>query len=281
MAGRSASPIPSIRRRSVSRSCAPRRRSGIPFNDDFNGAKQDGIGHYQLTTRNAERSSTSSAFLKPVQSRKNLTVRLNAQTLEIDIENGRAVGVTVAQGTGTETLRADREVIVSCGAIGSPRLLQLSGVGPADALKAAGVAVVHDLPGVGSNMQDHLDLYAISECTGDHTYDRVARPHRTVWAGIQYLLFKTGPVTSTLFETGGFWYADKQARSPDIQFHLGLGSGIEAGVAQMQQSRRDAQFRLSSPALPRDRAARQRGPESRAADRSQLLGRPLRSRMRA
>jgi len=93
---------------------------------------------------------------------------------------------------------------------------------------------VHDLPGVGSNMQDHLDLYAISECTGDHTYDRVARPHRTVWAGLQYLLFKTGPVTSTLFETGGFWYADKGTRSPDIQFHLGLGSGIEAGVAQMK-----------------------------------------------
>ena len=125
-------------------------------------------------------------------------------------------------------------MIVSCGAIGSPRLLQLSGVGPADELRKAGVAVVHDLPGVGANLQDHLDLYAISECTGDHTYDRVAQPHRTVWAGLQYLLFKTGPVTSTLFETGGFWYADKQARSPDIQFHLGLGSGIEAGVAQMK-----------------------------------------------
>ena len=126
-------------------------------------------------------------------------------------------------------------MIISCGAIGSPRLLQLSGIGPAaNLLKAAGVSVVHDLPGVGSNMQDHLDLYAISECTGDHTYDRVARPHRTVWAGLQYLLFKTGPVTSTLFETGGFWYADKGARSPDIQFHLGLGSGIEAGVAQMK-----------------------------------------------
>jgi choline dehydrogenase-like flavoprotein len=83
-------------------------------------------------------------------------------------------------------------------------------------------------------MQDHLDLYAICECTGDHTYDRVAKPHRTVWAGLQYLLFKTGPVTSTLFETGGFWYADTDARSPDIQFHLGLGSGIEAGVATMR-----------------------------------------------
>jgi choline dehydrogenase-like flavoprotein len=93
---------------------------------------------------------------------------------------------------------------------------------------------VHDLPGVGGNLQDHLDLYVIAECTGDHTYDRVARLHRTIWAGMQYLLFKTGPVTSTLFETGGFWYADADARSPDIQFHLGLGTGIEAGVAQMR-----------------------------------------------
>jgi choline dehydrogenase-like flavoprotein len=210
------------------------QEAGIPFNFDFNGAVQDGMGHYQLSTRNAERSSTSSAFLKPVRGRANLTVRLHTQALKIDLERGRAVGVTVATGSVTETIRANREVILSSGAIGSPRLLQLSGVGPADALTSVGVSVLHDLPGVGSNLQDHLDLYAICECTGDHTYDRVLQPHRTAWAGIQYLLFKTGPVTSTLFETGGFWYADKEARSPDLQFHLGLGSGIEAGVAQMK-----------------------------------------------
>jgi choline dehydrogenase-like flavoprotein len=210
------------------------QEAGIPFNHDFNGAVQDGIGHYQLTTRDAERSSAASAFLRPAQNRPNLTARLNAEALKIEIERGKATGVTIAVGGATETLRADREVIVSCGAIGSPRLLQLSGVGPADALKRAGVGVAHDLPGVGSNLQDHLDLYAICECAGDYTYDRVARPHRTLWAGVQYLMFKTGPVTSTLFETGGFWYADKTARSPDIQFHLGLGSGIEAGVAQMR-----------------------------------------------
>jgi choline dehydrogenase-like flavoprotein len=112
--------------------------------------------------------------------------------------------------------------------------LQLSGVGPADAHERIGVSVAHDLAGVGGNLQDHLDLYAICECTGDHTYDRVARPHRTAWAGLEYLLFKTGPVASTLFETGGFWYADLAARSPDIQFHLGLGSGIEGGVTRMR-----------------------------------------------
>ena len=210
------------------------QEAGIPFNFDFNGAVQDGMGHYQLSTRNAERSSTSSAFLKPALNRSNLTVRLNTETLKVVVENGRAVGVQVANGAGVETLRADREVILTSGAMGTPRLLQLSGIGPADELKKADVSVVHDLAGVGGNLQDHLDLYAICECTGDHTYDRVAQLHRTVWAGVQYLLFKTGPVTSTLFETGGFWYADKTARSPDIQFHLGLGSGIEAGVAQMK-----------------------------------------------
>ena len=210
------------------------QEAGVPFNFDFNGARQEGMGHYQLSTRNAERSSASSAFLKPVRGRKNLEVRLRAQTLRVAIENGRAVGVEVEGSGGVETLHADREVILACGAIGTPRLLQLSGVGPADALRQAGVEVKHDLPGVGSNLQDHLDLYAICECTGDHTYDRVAQWHRTAWAGLQYLLFKTGPVASTLFETGGFWWADKSARSPDIQFHLGLGSGIEAGVAAMK-----------------------------------------------
>ncbi len=93
--------------------------------------------------------------------------------------------------------------------------------------------VAHDLPGVGETLQDHLDLFVIAECTGDHTYDNVAKLHRTIWAGLQYLLFKKGPVASSLFETGGFWYADPTAASPDIQFHLGLGSGIEAGVAKM------------------------------------------------
>ena len=137
-------------------------------------------------------------------------------------------------------MRADREVVVTSGAIGSPKLLLQSGIGPADHLREAGVDVVHDLPGVGSNLQDHLDLFVIAECTGDHTYDKYNKPHHAAWAGLQYLLFRKGPVASSLFETGGFWYADwnaqPRARSPDIQFHLGLGSGIEAGVARMRHA---------------------------------------------
>ncbi len=146
------------------------------------------------------------------------------------VENGRAVGVELA---GEGVIRAEREVLLSSGAIGSPRLLMLSGIGPADHLASVGVPVVFDQPGVGSNLQDHLDLFVIAECTGPHTYDRYAKPHLSVLAGLQYLLTKSGPVASSLFETGGFWYADPEARSPDIQFHLGLGSGIEAGVAAM------------------------------------------------
>lgn len=209
---------------------------GIPYNHDFNGKTQAGVGFYQLTQRNRRRSSAALAYLEPVKNRKNLTIRLGAAVTRIVLEGSRAVGVEIATIRGTEIIRAEREVLVCSGAIGSPKLLLQSGIGPADHLNSAGVAVQHDLAGVGSNMQDHLDLFVISECTGDHTYDNVAKLHRTLWAGLEYMLFRSGPVASSLFETGGFWYADPQARSPDIQFHLGLGSGIEAGVAKLKNA---------------------------------------------
>ncbi|MBN9236537.1 MULTISPECIES: GMC family oxidoreductase [Phyllobacteriaceae] len=208
---------------------------GIPFNPDFNGAAQDGVGYYQLTQKDARRSSASVAYLKPIRDRKNLTVRTDVLVTRIVLEGSRAVGVEVVDKPGgqPQILRAEREVIVSSGAIGSPKLLMQSGIGPADHLKSVGVTPLHDLPGVGSNMQDHLDLFVIAECTGDHTYDNYAKFHRTLWAGLQYVLLKKGPVASSLFETGGFWYADPTASHPDIQFHLGLGSGIEAGVEKL------------------------------------------------
>jgi choline dehydrogenase-like flavoprotein len=213
---------------------------GIPFNPDFNGAVQEGLGYYQLTQLNARRSSASIGFLDPVRSRPNLTVKLQAQALRVMVHGGRAVGVEYVQGNTRDPVLAcaSREVIVSSGAIGSPKLLMQSGIGPADHLRAVGVRVLHDLAGVGSNLQDHLDLFVIAECTGDHTYDKYSRPHYAAWAGLQYLLFKKGPVASSLFETGGFWYADPigKSRSPDIQFHLGLGSGIEAGMAKLKNA---------------------------------------------
>jgi choline dehydrogenase-like flavoprotein len=215
---------------------------GLPFNPDFNGAQQEGLGYYQLTQFDARRSSAAVGFLQPVLGRSNLTVLLQAQALRVIVEGARAVGVELVSGTDrTPTVvRARREVIVSSGAIGSPKLLMQSGIGPADHLRALGVHVVHDMPGVGSNLQDHLDLFVVAECTGDHTYDKYNKLHNAAWAGLQYLLFRKGPVASSLFETGGFWYAEGKtsstARSPDIQFHLGLGSGIEAGMAKLNNA---------------------------------------------
>ncbi len=209
---------------------------GIPYNPDFNGKQQGGLGFYQLTQKNRMRSSASSGYLRPNLERSNLTIRMGVQATRILVEKQRAVGVEIDSKSGPAIIHANREVIVSSGAIGSPKLLLQSGIGPGDHLKSLGIPVHHDLPGVGSNLQDHLDLFVICECTGDHTYDGVAKLHRTIWAGLQYLLFKSGPVASSLFETGGFWYADPDARSPDIQFHLGLGSGIEAGVARLKNA---------------------------------------------
>jgi len=203
---------------------------GIPKNTDMNGEKQDGAGYYQLTQKNARRSSSAMAFLGQAKGRANLTVQMKAQVKRLLVEQGRATGVEMADGT---KITADREVILCSGAIGSPRLLQLSGIGPADHLQSLGIDVVYDQPNVGANLQDHLDLYAICEVTGPHTYDRFAKLHLSALAGLQYILTRKGPVASSLFETGGFWYADENARSPDIQMHLGLGTGIEAGVEAM------------------------------------------------
>ena len=203
---------------------------GIPNMGDCNGARQDGAGYYQLTQRNARRSSAAMAFITPNRHRKNLTVKTGAQVRRILVKAGRTVGVEMMDGSA---VTADREIILSSGAIGSPRLLQLSGIGPADCLQALAIDVVLDQPNVGANLQDHLDLYAICEVSGPHTYDRFAKPHLSAFAALQYLFTRKGPIASSLFETGGFWYADSAARSPDIQMHLGLGTGIEAGVAAM------------------------------------------------
>ncbi|WP_372836299.1 GMC family oxidoreductase [Puniceibacterium confluentis] len=203
---------------------------GIPRNLDMAGEKQDGVGYYQLTQRNVRRSSTSVAYVDPVRHRKNLTVRSGTQVQRIIVEKGRATGVELIGG---EQIHASSEVLLASGAIGSPRLLQLSGIGPAEHLRTVGIKAILDQPGVGSDLQDHLDLFTICECRGDYTYDKYARPLWSAVAGLRYLFNRSGPVASSLFETGGFWYADENARSPDIQFHLGLGSGIEAGVDHM------------------------------------------------
>lgn len=206
---------------------------GIPRNYDFNGPSQVGFGYYQMTQKNAARASTATAYLKPARRRANLTIRKHTQIARLIIEGQRVKGVELLNG---EKIYAAHEVVLCAGAIGSPKLLMLSGIGPADHLKSVAIDVCHELNGVGGNFQDHVDLFVISECTGDHTYDKYARPLWSAIAGLRYLLTKSGPATNALFSQGGFWYADKNARSADIQFHLGPGSGIEAGVARLKNA---------------------------------------------
>jgi choline dehydrogenase len=210
---------------------------GMPHNPDLAAANPTGFGFYQLTQRNARRSSTSRDYLKPIMSRPNLTVRLNTLTTRIILEGKRAVGVAIADGSGGETtLRAGREVVISSGTIGSPKLLQLSGIGQRQHLKSVGIETLLHLPGVGSNLTDHLDLCIICECSGDYTYDKYGKPFWAALAGLQYFLTGKGPAASSLFDSGGFWAVDENSEMPDTQYHLGMGSGIEAGIAKLRNT---------------------------------------------
>jgi choline dehydrogenase-like flavoprotein len=211
------------------------QEAGIPYNPDFNGERQEGCGLYQVTQRRGRRSSAAIEYLRPALRRPNLVVRTRAHATRILLEHGRAVGVEYVEGESRDpqTARADAEVLITSGAIGSPKLLLLSGIGPADELRTLGIAALHDLPGVGRNLQDHIDVYVISEFNGPHSYNKHTQPHRQLWVGMQYYAFGCGPVTSNLAEAGGFWYADQGARSPDIQFHFLPGSGLEAGVTKL------------------------------------------------
>ena len=207
------------------------QEAGLPFNPDFNGARQEGCGLYQVTQRGARRCSAAVGYLRPALARPNLTVLTGCLTTRVLVEGGRAVGVEHVRGGRTAVARAGAEVILAAGAVGSPKLLLLSGIGPADELRALGVPVVHDLPGVGRNLQDHIDVYSIHALNGPHGYDGLARRrHRQLWAALEYYLFGRGPVTSNLVEAGGFWWADRAQPHPDVQLHFLPGAGIEAGV---------------------------------------------------
>jgi choline dehydrogenase-like flavoprotein len=211
------------------------QEAGIPYNPDFNGERQEGCGLYQVTQRRGRRSSAAVEYLRPALRRSNLTVRTRALATRILLEHGRAQGVAYVEGDDrtSKVARADAEVVITSGAVGSPKLLLLSGIGPADELQALGIEVAHDLPGVGRNLQDHIDVYVISEFNGPYSYNMHTQLHRQLWVGIQYYAFGCGPVTSNLAEAGGFWHADPSARSPDIQFHFLPGSGLEAGVTKL------------------------------------------------
>jgi choline dehydrogenase len=191
---------------------------GVKFIADFNGAQQEGVSWYDVTQRNARRESASTAYLRPIRNRKNLTVQTHTLATKVLVRNGRAVGLRYTlKGTPT-TVHADREVILSGGSVNSPRLLLLSGIGPADELMPLGIEVVHDLPGVGKNFQDHMDVYLTAETT-PVSYNDSDRPDKALLAGLQYITTRTGPITASVCEAGMFVRSSAEVATPDIQMH--------------------------------------------------------------
>jgi choline dehydrogenase-like flavoprotein len=193
---------------------------GLPLNPDFNGAVQLGCGLFQVTQKNGRRWSAASAYLHPAAARENLTVVTKAQATRVLIENGRAVGVEYARRRRRHVARAAQEVVLAAGAINSPQLLLVSGIGPAGELRAHGIAVVHDLPGVGKNLQDHLNVNVVRRARRGSTLDGKNRGLAPIGVALEYLLYGTGPGTTNVAEAGAFAISELGAASPDIQYHF-------------------------------------------------------------
>ncbi len=196
------------------------QQAGIPLNPDFNGAVQLGCGLFQVTQKNGERCSAAAAYLHPVAKRKNLTIRTKAQATRVLIEMNRAVGVEYVRGGKLYKVRAAREVVLAGGAINSPQLLLLSGVGPAQELGALGVPVKFDLPGVGKNLQDHLNVNILQRATPGITLDSKSRGLGPIMPTLEFLFRRTGPATSNVAEAGAFVISALGAATPDIQYHF-------------------------------------------------------------
>ncbi|MDR3538983.1 MAG: choline dehydrogenase [Acetobacteraceae bacterium] len=204
------------------------KQAGIPENPDFNGAQQEGCGYYQTTTRDKRRWSTAAAYLKPARKRPNLTIRTHAHATRVLVEGGRAVGVAFQTPRGPQTARAAREVIVAGGAYGSPQLLQLSGIGPAQHLQDMGIAVVRDMPGVGSNLQDHFNTFCTYRIARDLSLNSLhySLPRRLV-AGAQYVFLRAGPMSGNGMYVGALVRSDKRLERPDLQMNISAWSTIE------------------------------------------------------
>lgn len=258
--------------------------AGIPRNPDFNGARQEGAGYYQLTTRNGFRCSTAVAYLRPARSRPNLRVLTRAQTTRIVFEGRRAVGVEYRPGARADRrdagtakasgitveagppvrVRARREVILCAGALQSPQLLQLSGVGPADLLGSFGIPVVHELRGVGENLQDHLQARVMFRCSQPiTTNDQLASLWGKLRIGMEYVFLRGGPMAIGINQGGIFARTRPELTRPDVQFHVATlssdmagspvhsHSGFTMSVCQLRpESRGHVRIRSSDPLEP-------------------------------
>ena len=196
------------------------QQAGYPATEDINGYQQEGVGRFDMTVGGGRRCSASNAYLRPAMRRANLEVRTHALATRVLFEGRRAVGVEYERGGRLEQVRARREVIVSSGPINAPQLLKLSGVGRAGELQQLGVPVVHDLPGVGENLQDHLEFYFQMACREPVSlYSALSLWNRAL-IGIRWVLRKDGLGATNHFETGGFIRSRAGIEYPDIQYHF-------------------------------------------------------------
>ena len=206
-------------------------QAGYPRNADFNGAEQEGFGPYQVTHRNGERFSAAKAYLTPHLSRPNLQVLTGAQVLRVRFEGWRAVGVDVRQGGVERSLTARREVILSAGALQSPQLLMLSGVGPGAHLQALGLPVLHDLPGVGQHLHDHIDVVQVVDAPGHHDLFglSLAGAARALRGVFEWRRHRTGMLTTNFGEGGAFLRSTPGEPVPDLQLHFVVGKLVDHG----------------------------------------------------
>lgn len=199
-------------------------QAGFPLTPDFNGAQQEGVGLYQVTQKNGERCSSAKAYLTPVLQRPNLTVITQAYATRILFQGKRAVGVTYHKGGKTHELQVGREVLLSAGALQSPQLLMLSGVGPRDELNRHGIPVVHELPGVGHNLQDHIDYVMCFRSDSKELIGfSLAGGVRLLRAIGEYRRQRTGLLTTNYAEAGGFLKTNESLEAPDVQLHFVVG----------------------------------------------------------
>jgi len=207
------------------------KQAGFAHNTDFNGAEQEGVGMYQVTHKNGERFSAAKAYITPNLPRSNLKVITGAHATRVMMEGKRAVGVEYMQGGAKQQMRARREVIISGGALMSPQLLMLSGIGPAEHLKEHGIAVVHDAPGVGANLHDHPDIVQVYDAP--HLKElfglSLSGIVRAIKGIFEWRDYRTGMLTTNFAEAGGFIKSSTNEAIPDLQFHFVIGKLVDHG----------------------------------------------------
>jgi len=211
---------------------AAAQQAGFPRNDDFNGPTQEGAGYFQLTARHGRRWSTAVGYLRPARRRANLAIVSNALASRILFSGRRAIGVEYRQGEAKRIAYANREVILAGGTFNSPQLLQLSGLGPAALLRPLGIDVIADMPGVGADLQDHLQIRMQYRCTERITMNDVIHSWRQrTGAGLRYALFRKGLLAIGAGYAGGFFRTSPQVATPDVQVHFIIFSADAAGAA--------------------------------------------------